>query len=120
VFQNSIGYFRKQVKSFQQQFAPSIFFFFFGFLLGNLFGTLLPAIRTHLWWDGWLLILLLFVIELISYKRYHRVGRPFLAIYSNKQSQGYPASKNKTSEYMNVLKIGVLIGFFIDAFKVGS
>lgn len=117
VFQQSIRYVREQVRSFQRQFSPVIFFFFFGFLLGNLFGTLLPAIRTHLWWDGWLLLLLLFVIELISYKRYHRMGRPFLTFYSN---TNWKTPRSIYVEYMNVFKIGLLIGFFIDAFKVGS
>ena len=101
---------------FQTSFSSSIFFLFFGFLFGNLFGTFLTWIRTLIPWDGFIVISLLFFIEVISYIRYHNAGRSFLLLWK------FPFSYKKRLVWksLNFLKIGLMLGFFIDAFKVGS
>jgi hypothetical protein len=101
---------------FQTSFSSAIFFLFIGFLLGNLFGTFLSWIRTLVPWDGFIVISLLFFIEIISYIRYHKAGRSFLILWK------FPFSFKKRILWksFNFLKIGLMLGFFIDAFKVGS
>lgn len=63
-------------------FAGGIFFLFVGFVIGNLFGTFLPAIRIFFSWDGFIVIFLLFFIEFISYIRYQRKNRFFLILWN--------------------------------------
>lgn len=158
-----------------------ISFLFIGFLLGNLFGTFLSLIRIVLPWDGFIVIIILFFMELISYSRYHRQKLRFLGIWkstmilkerddarivdntkddvvwnwvvfssitrmgpawvkslvelrpSSKQNPtpGFVGNQQTTrspfvpyffnrSRACNSFKIGFLLGFFIDAYKVGS
>jgi hypothetical protein len=63
-------------------FAGRIFFLFVGFVIGNLFGTFLPAIRLFFSWDGFIVLFLLFFIEFISYIRYQRKSRFFLILWN--------------------------------------
>ena len=139
-----------------------ISFLFFGFLLGNLFGTFLSLIRMVLPWDGFIVIIILFFMELISYSRYHSQKLRFLGIWKSTivsrddarivedtkddvvwnsvlSRIGCFANKKTTpgffifcerstqtsyffnrSRACNSFKIGFLLGFFIDAYKVGS
>jgi hypothetical protein len=133
---------------FQTQFSNSVFFFFLGFLSGNIFGTFLPQIRRFFPWDGFLIASFLFLIELLSYNRYGREGRAFLFFWKflslkqisaaylfennvqktltfnrqNKESKDkdFLSIKKSFWKVTNFFKIGLLVGFFIDAFKVGS
>lgn len=111
----SLG-FKEKFFFFQNSFSSAIFFLFIGFLAGNLFGTFLTWIRTLVPWDGFIVISLIFFIEVISYIRYHNAGRSFLLLWK------FPFSYKKRLVWksLNFLKIGLMLGFFIDAFKVGS
>lgn len=115
-FKTLLGSFKEKFFFFQNSFSSAIFFLFLGFLGGNLFGTFLTAIRTLVPWDGFIVLSLLFFIELISYIRYHKEGRYFLILWN------FPFSFQKRVVWksFNFLKIGLMVGFFIDAFKVGS
>lgn len=115
-FQNILISFKEKFFFFQNSFSSSIFFLFFGFLVGNLFGTFLNAIRAFIYWDGFIVLILLFFIEIISYITYHKEGRSFFIIWR------FPFLYQKRLFWkcVNFFKIGLLLGFFIDAFKVGS
>ncbi len=108
--------FRKKFSFFQMSFSSAIFFLFSGFLGGNLFGTFLNGIRIFLPWDGFIVLSFLFFVEILSYIRYHMEGRFFLLLWK------LPFSYQKRIFWknFNFLKIGLMLGFFIDAFKVGS
>jgi hypothetical protein len=108
--------FKEKFSFFQMSFSSAIFFLFSGFLGGNLFGTFLNAIRTLIPWDGFIVVSFLFFVEIISYIRYHNEGRFFLILWK------FPFSYKKRIFWknFNFLKIGLMLGFFIDAFKVGS
>lgn len=101
---------------FQTSFSSSIFFLFLGFLFGNLFGTFLNTIRSFISWDGFIVLILLFFVEIISYITYHKEGRSFFLFWK------FPFFYKKRLFWkcFNFFKIGILLGFFIDAFKVGS
>nr|YP_009519373.1 hypothetical protein Ycf20 [Pseudocodium devriesii]AYC65406.1 hypothetical protein Ycf20 [Pseudocodium devriesii] len=93
---------RKQ-KNFLKSFLLSICCFYGGFLGGNLFGTFLNFLRSQIPWDGTILILILLLFEFFNFLIYTKklLNKKFLMIIKN-------------------IQIGVLLGFFIDAFKVGS
>lgn len=85
-----------------------------GFLVGNLFGTFLNTIRKYIIWDGFIVFVLISSIELLSYAVYHNKNRSFFFII-------HPwIIKRSFWKSINFFKIGLLIGFFVDAFKVGS
>jgi hypothetical protein len=86
---------------FKTSFSIGLFSIFFGFIFGNIFGTFLYFLRHYILWDGLLIFLLLFCFELFNYLYYRKKKLSFL--------------KN-----LNFFKIGLLFGFFVDAFKVGS
>ena len=111
----------------RERFSYGIFFLFVGFLLGNLFGTFLPLIRLLFPWDGFIVLIILFCVELISYIRYHKQGGAFLGIWkitknNRKEAQGALGKNQAIDRWKecNYFKIGFLLGFFIDAYKVGS
>ncbi len=115
-FGNFSSIFKEKFDFFQISFSSAIFFLFTGFLGGNLFGTFLQGIRHFLPWDGFIVVSFLFFVEIVSYIRYHVEGRAFIFLWS------FPFSYQKRIFWKNVnfLKIGLMLGFFIDAFKVGS
>ncbi len=89
-----------------------------GFVIGNSFGSILDVIRqinASPSWDGLLIICFLFVFEIVSYAVYHARDRTFFLFLIHPQ-----IIKKRVWEFANFFKIGVMIGFFIDAFKVGS
>lgn len=100
---------------FKKYFSLGIFFLFLGFLLGNIFGTFLNIFRNYLIWDGLIVFFIIFFCEIVNYHIYtkkkklsHIFTWPFkfpVAIFW---------------KFLNYFKIGILFGFFIDAFKVGS
>ncbi len=85
------------VKSF---FLNSFLFLFLGLFLGSLFGTFLDFPRSLGLWDGFIILFIIFICELIN-----------LLVYV------YKIFLFKT---LNYLKLGFLLALFIDAFKVGS
>lgn len=84
-------------------FTIALFCLFSGFLFGNLFGTFVNKIREFVPWDGLIIVALILLIEFTSYYRYF-------------QRKNYSI----LSRIFNYFKIGLMLGFFIDAFKVGS
>ncbi len=162
-FKNIQDSIKKKFLFFKMYFAKYILFLFLGFLLGNLFGSLLNIFRELLIWDGFIIILLLIIEEIISYLSYHSTKRiPFFSFHSfillkknlgnffdwysnneknksSKQKKMYFLTQKlkfhffyqKIKNYffnkkivliksLNLFKIGILLGFFVDAFKVGS
>lgn len=82
-----------------------IFLLFLGFICGNLFGTFLKFFRYHINWDGFIILLIILLIEFINYLTYIKKFK----------------LKNENSfKFLNFYKIGLLVGFFTDSFKVGS
>ena len=113
--------FQGRVLLFQKSFATVLFALFVGFLLANIFGTFLGALRSFAIWDGFVIFGLVLFVELISYAIYHNGERQFMGILS------FQFTKNKTmfwrspaARITNNFKIGFLLGFFVEAFKVGS
>ena len=79
-----------------------------GFLSGNLFGTILDFLRRFVMWDLFIIATLLFVIEFIGFIAYNpRVTKRSFVLVSKIKA-------------INFFKVGMMIGFFVDAFKVGS
>lgn len=164
---------------FEIYFAKSIFFLFFGFLLGNLFGSFLDIFRKLVIWDGFIVLIIILLQEFISYSIYKSKKRTLF--FYMKDNKTYKLKKNKfffnrimqlthflilsffhasiflkktilrvytifpatikkkmtffffndnlvtnktyqiyILKNLNLFKIGILLGFFIDAFKVGS
>ena len=121
LIQNSLGLLNRKLLFLKTNFSLSLFSLFLGFLSGNLFGTFLTSLRTFLPWDGWIVCSLLFCFEVISYQVYHSKNRSFLFLWkfpgiTVTQSTGPTTFWRQ----LNYVKIGLLLGFFVDAFKVGS
>jgi putative Mn2+ efflux pump MntP len=72
-------------------------------MIGNLFGTTLDFFRVFSRWDGWIILSLLGVLEVLGKFVYKKT--------QNSQTWVKIASCFKT---------GILLGLFIDGFKVGS
>ena len=86
-----------------------------GFLVGNLFGTFLNTIRRYIAWDGVIVFFIISIIEISNYN-VHNKNRAFLSIL-------FRTDQNKMKrfwKFFNFFKIGLMVGFFVDAFKVGS
>ena len=99
----------------RDSFTKTVCLLLAGFLIGNLFGTFLSTIRQSIAWDGLIVFILVSIIEIISYNVYHNKDRPFFLFVL------YPKTiKRSFWRSFNLLKIGLMMGFFIDAFKVGS
>lgn len=96
---------------FETKFSFSLFLLFLGFVFGNLFGTFLNFFRTYIIWDGFIMMLGLVSIEILNYISFNRENDPRLKHLN---------SNHNPKRSVNFLKIGLLLGFFIDAFKVGS
>nr|YP_009130465.1 hypothetical chloroplast RF20 [Bryopsis plumosa]CEO90995.1 hypothetical chloroplast RF20 [Bryopsis plumosa] len=77
-------------------------YFFIGFIIGNLFGSFLIFFRDWFIWDGLLIICLIFLLEIGNFLVFQSITR--------------------TQKFARFLPIraGILIGFFVDAYKVGS
>ncbi len=88
-----------------------------GFLLANLFGTFLTVLRSCLVWDGFIIIGLVFFVEVINlivykiFKEFQKGGR-------GKGTESFRIVIIRKS--LNSFKLGFLLGFFVEAFKVGS
>ena len=89
---------KRRFQGFQKFFSESLFFCVFGFFCGNFFGTVLTSLREIIPWDGLIIAVILLCSE-------------FLSAQSNRRL---------IFRLLNAWKIGMFLGFFIDAFKVGS
>nr|AIT93536.1 hypothetical chloroplast RF20 [Prasiolopsis sp. SAG 84.81] len=182
---------------FHIHFTNSVFFLFFGFLAGNLFGSVYSLFQNSITWHGFITMLIIFLVEITNYLIYnwsfkiplywknkngffYRCGPAKVRRIKNKLSffsifkkiedfcYSYSEPYNKAADSnlktmfydknryikfpftigsqllrtflvfaknvlekdyttvraviksLNLFKIGVLLGFFIDAFKVGS
>ena len=114
---------------FKEVFSFALFTLFFGFLIGNLFGTFLNTIRSFIFWDGLIIFIILFIMESLNFFLYKntlkgvRKINQFFTVFQ-KISYSICGFKKKQNQFiwksLNFLKIGIMFGFFIDAFKVGS
>lgn len=80
-----------------------------GFFLGNLFGTFLAALRQYISSDIVIIFMLCLLFEYISAQVYKFPAQPFQKNW-----------RALTRRALNLVKLGCLFGFFVDAFKVGS
>nr|YP_010448192.1 hypothetical chloroplast RF20 [Symbiochloris sp. SG-2018]UTQ75673.1 hypothetical chloroplast RF20 [Symbiochloris sp. SG-2018] len=102
---------RKKSVLFQKIFTISLICLFSGFSIGNLFGTFLNDLRNFQIWDGFIICFILLIVEIINFLNYStsKIHVIYVVDYVKKVSQ-----------CLNYFKIGLLFGFFVDAFKVGS
>lgn len=73
-----------------------------GFVTGNLFGTFLNLFRSVLVWDGAIMMVSLVAIEGLNWLSFRPGGEP------------------DSGRGTRFFKLGLLLGTFTDAFKVGS
>lgn len=91
----------------KKNFIIYIFLLFLGFICGNLFGTFLNCFRYYIYWDGFIILLVILLIELINYLIYMKT-------FELKKQNKY------LKKCLNFFKMGLLLGIFTDSFKVGS
>nr|YP_001382192.1 hypothetical chloroplast RF20 [Pleurastrum terricola]ABO69329.1 hypothetical chloroplast RF20 [Pleurastrum terricola] len=92
-----------------KRFPITLFAILSGFIIGNVFGTFLTKLREFICWDVLILGFILIFCEFINFLIYTKIFNLkayFLTRFSIK--------------LLNSFKIGLLFGFFVDAFKVGS
>jgi hypothetical protein len=82
---------------FQIYFTNSVFFLLFGFLTGNLFGSLLNVFQESIIWHGFITIFIIFLVEITNYLIYRQ---PFAIQNKDKQlkSQAVYKIKRKIKE----------------------
>ena len=105
----ALSFINQRFIKLQKNFLSFLFLLFIGFFMGNLFGTLVESIRKFNIADSILIIILISLNEFINF-----------IIYNNYKSKTVSQFKIKFYNLLNSFKIGFLLGFFIDAFKVGS
>lgn len=101
--------FKKKYSKLEKNFLPFLFLLFAGFFFGNLFGTVVESVRKLNIADNFLIFLLVLFNEFINF-----------IVYSKYRKKKDFSSKSKRFTFLNAFKIGILLGFFIDSFKVGS
>ena len=109
-------YLNRKFFFFKEVFSFALFTLFVGFLIGNLFGTFLNTIRYFIFWDGLIVFIILSIMELLNFLLYNKAKRFFVI----SQKISYYPNNQIIWKSLNYLKIGIMFGFFIDAFKVGS
>lgn len=81
--------------------------------MGNIFGTFLNALRGIFHWDGLIIAAFILLCEFISFQAY----RPTARVTATRTQD---AALFMSWRPFNLIKLGLLFGFFVDAFKVGS
>jgi hypothetical protein len=109
LFQSFWATINTQVSKTNQKFAFHFLCLLCGFFLGNVFGVLLTFLGKWFKSDLYIIGILLCVCEFISYQSYKR-RTPSLGVFTRWFSW----------RPLNLVKLGLLFGFFVDAFKVGS
>nr|AYC64136.1 hypothetical protein Ycf20 [Johnson-sea-linkia profunda] len=104
-------FFKKCQQFKKHYFLESACSFYFGLIFGNLFGTFLNFLRNEIVWDGTVLIIIILFFEFFNYLIYKKKQGSFRLPFVSKR-HGLVILKN--------FQIGILLGLFIDAFKVGS
>ena len=112
-------------KFIKKNFVIHIFLLFLGFICGNLFGTFIIFFRFYTSWDGFIILLLILIIEVINFIIYTNIFYNYklnIFYYKNKKKNIHKKKFffYKNLNFLNFYKMGLLLGFFIDAFKVGS
>nr|YP_009106324.1 hypothetical chloroplast RF20 [Interfilum terricola]AIT95142.1 hypothetical chloroplast RF20 [Interfilum terricola] len=102
--------------SIKKNLSLNLLFIFIGFLVGNLFGNFLIKIRQFLNLDILIILVILFLMEILNSTIYLKKNKNFL--FFLKKATDFKEIKLFIN--LNYFKIGILLGFFIDAFKVGS
>ena len=92
---------------FKQNLTITLILIFSSFFFGNLFATVLNQLRNYLNWDPLIFLFFIIVIEKLN-----------SIIYS--KTKNFNKLLFYFLKFLNSLKIGFLLGLFIDAFKVGS
>ncbi len=107
------SYFQIKIVKIQQNFiffknniTLTLTLIFSSFFFGNVFALLLEGLRQYFRWDPLILLFFLIFLEIINF-----------FVYSKNI---YLLQFVKIKKFFNSLKIGLLLGLFIDAFKVGS
>lgn len=94
-----------------------------GFFIGNIFGTFLNTLRGIFRWDGLIIFAFVLLCEFISYQTYRpttRGGASESIPVPLAAEDAIPRAGLFAWRPLNLLKLGILFGFFVDAFKVGS
>lgn len=104
-FNNNIKFINIKIKKLKKNFLSFLLFFFLGFFIGNLFGTFVEYIKFINVSNSLLILLLIISNEFINF-----------CVYSKKK----PRYKFNLYNFLNAFKIGTLLGFFVDSYKVGS
>nr|YP_009106167.1 hypothetical chloroplast RF20 [Paradoxia multiseta]AIT94970.1 hypothetical chloroplast RF20 [Paradoxia multiseta] len=138
--------FQNRIRPFRDSFSLILFSLLFGFLLANIFGTFLNVLRDAVSWDGFVILGILLFVEITNYSTYHPLRgsmatpsmagggqrtrsairrtpvRPGQRGGRSRQLTSNAAIVNREVIYriVNSFKIGLLLGFFVEAFKVGS
>ena len=69
--------FQNRIKPFRNSFSLIFFSLLFGFLLANIFGTFLNVFRDIVFWDGFIILGILFFVEITNYLTYHPFSGSF-------------------------------------------
>ena len=109
-------YLQCRIQLFQSFFATMLLSLLLGFLLANIFGTFLGVFRCAAIWDGFVIFGLVVFVEVISCARYQTLQPPPVGAVSFAST----GNRNLFWRLTNNFKIGLLLGFFVEAFKVGS
>ena len=114
----------------EKSFSLVLFSALLGFLVANIFGTFLTTLRNYVVWDGFIIVGLVVFVETINlsvYKVFKSV--PFnpsafedaRSVLNTKESPFTLRKRNfLLCQLLNSFKLGLLLGFFVEAFKVGS
>ena len=119
-----IGSFQEKSLFVRKNFPRMLALLLFGFLVGNVFGTFLNTLRFLFIWDVFIILFLVGLLEIVNYNVYHAKNRLVFSRHKG-PATGTPFRQEQRSvkivvQFINLFKIGLMIGFFVDAFKVGS
>lgn len=111
-------WFDERLQTFRGSFPLVLLSLLLGFVLANVFGTVLNLFRNKIAWDGFALFGIVGLIEVTSFLTYS----PSVCAIRLKRLAFLQLSGNPVFSWrvVNSFKIGLLLGFFVDAFKVGS
>jgi len=112
LFHKSLTKTKGKLIAYWFQLPLAIFFFLLGFSIATGLGTLFAQTQQWQVFDAFFLVI---TSEMIQKYFYHSKQR-FL-FFSKKKA--ISAGKNFFNN-LNYLKIGIIFGFFVDAFKLGS
>lgn len=119
---NSLSFFifQKKLSLLKKDFSKMLCLLLLGFLTGNIFGSFLNTIRQFFIWDGFITFCLITFIEFLSYLTYTQKKSSGTLKFFASQRYTQTSIRSTWFQFANLFKIGLLIGFFVDAFKVGS